>query len=300
MNLSKKTKKIAYISFAVLVLIAILIFFGKAVYSSWNDISSLSHNFNYVYLILSFLFWLITLLLLAIAYHFLIVKLGAKSTLIKTAKARAFSDIGSYVPGKVVPLITRIYYLKDYASKVQIITSSFIETIAVLLSSIFAFAIIYMVQPGIFAKYAFVFYALFPLCLLCMHPKVISFLINLGLKVIKKEQAEIKLRYADIIKVNLIYSLYWIISGIAIFFMILAIYPLSISYFPYVMVSYAVAWVIGFISFIVPAGMGVREGVLVYMLALYMPLPVALAAAVGARLLVAIAHLTFVLLLARE
>lgn len=299
MDLSNKTKKVAYISFAAAVSIAVMIFFGKALYDSWNDIYSMSYDFNYAYLAMSFLFWLITLLLLAMAYHFLIVKLGGKPGFLKTAKARAFSDIGSYVPGKVAPLITRMHYLKGYASGVQIITSSAIEIAAVLLSSIFAFAVIYVLQPGIFAKYAFVFYALLPLCLVCMHPKVISFLLNLGLKLLRKEQTEIKLRYTDIIKTNLIYSLYWVISGIAVFLIILAVYPISISYFPYVMVSYAVAWVIGFLSFIVPAGIGVREGVLVYMLALYMPLPVALTAAVGARLLVALAHLVFMLALAR-
>jgi uncharacterized membrane protein YbhN (UPF0104 family) len=45
----------------------------------------------------------------------------------------------------------------------------------------------------------------------------------------------------------------------------------------------AIAWIVGFLSLPVPGGLGVREGVLVTLLQVFVPLPVSIIAALLAR-----------------
>jgi uncharacterized membrane protein YbhN (UPF0104 family) len=54
---------------------------------------------------------------------------------------------------------------------------------------------------------------------------------------------------------------------------------------------FAGAWVIGFLSFLAPGGLGVREGILVYLLGFYLPSHVAIVVTLLSRLWVTAAEL---------
>src|SRR6266540_1070061 len=80
------------------------------------------------------------------------------------------------------------------------------------------------------------------------------------------------------------YVLYWGLTGLAFAALIRAIFPLPASAIPLAVAGYAAGYAVGFLSLLTPAGLGVREGVLVLALAPVMPAGPALVVALVSRL----------------
>lgn len=74
------------------------------------------------------------------------------------------------------------------------------------------------------------------------------------------------------------------IEGCAVFFFIKSIIPISIDNILKVAAYFQGAWAIGFCSLLVPVGIGIREGILIYLLSNIMPYTQAIIASIMARI----------------
>jgi hypothetical protein len=79
------------------------------------------------------------------------------------------------------------------------------------------------------------------------------------------------------------YALYWAVTGLAFAALVAALHPLDAGDVPLVMAAYAAAYAAGFLALLTPAGLGVREGVLVVALAPVLPAGPALVVALVSR-----------------
>ncbi len=87
------------------------------------------------------------------------------------------------------------------------------------------------------------------------------------------------MRYSDILLVTLAWCISWLVAGSAFYLLLLALWPsIPIAALPICIGIYAIAWDIGFVSFITPSGLGIREGTIAGLVALALPLPVGLGA----------------------
>lgn len=66
--------------------------------------------------------------------------------------------------------------------------------------------------------------------------------------------------------------LLWGCQGLAFFLFIRSFFPVAWTEAAVLTACYAFAWIVGFLSFLTPGGLGVREGLLSLLLASYMPL----------------------------
>src|SRR5260370_10507899 len=70
----------------------------------------------------------------------------------------------------------------------------------------------------------------------------------------------------------------WLVAGCAFYVLLLALWPgAPLVALPICIGIYALAWDIGFVSFITPSGLGIREAAIVGFSALALPLPIDLA-----------------------
>jgi uncharacterized membrane protein YbhN (UPF0104 family) len=90
----------------------------------------------------------------------------------------------------------------------------------------------------------------------------------------------------------------WSIAGVALFATLSALTPVGLEQLPAVVGIWGIAYLAGFIAPLTPAGVGVREATASALLATMTPLPVAVAAALLFRLILAAAEAAFVLPLA--
>ena len=65
--------------------------------------------------------------------------------------------------------------------------------------------------------------------------------------------------------------LLWSCQGFAFYLFVRSLMPISFSHVGILTACYAFAWICGFLSFLTPGGLGVREGLLALLLANYMP-----------------------------
>ncbi len=87
------------------------------------------------------------------------------------------------------------------------------------------------------------------------------------------------------------YLLLWGCCGLAFFLFIKSLSPVEWSQLPVIIGIYATAWTIGFLSFITPSGLGVREGMLSLLLTVYLPPATATLVALLSRLWSTLAEL---------
>src|SRR6266849_6359603 len=114
--------------------------------------------------------------------------------------------------------------------------------------------------------------------LIVLHPRVLNGLLNLALRLLKRDPVQLTLRYNDILLITLAWCASWFVAGCAFYILMLALWPdAPFVALPICIGIYALAWDIGFVSFITPSGLGVREAAIVGLFALALPLPVGLA-----------------------
>ena len=119
-----------------------------------------------------------------------------------------------------------------------------------------------------------------------LHPRIFYPLANAALKVFNKDPLapESLLSYTKLLYLAGLYLLGQIGNGVAFFALVKAFAPLENSLIVPLIGFYSLAGVIGVLTIFVPSGIGVREGILVSLLAQFVPLPLAITITIAARL----------------
>ncbi|NUO96896.1 MAG: flippase-like domain-containing protein [Nonomuraea sp.] len=128
---------------------------------------------------------------------------------------------------------------------------------------------------------------LVPVIIVCLHPKVLTWGLNLALRIARKEPLESVLPGRTVVVAVawttlgwLVYGLHtWLLSGRADLYLVAT-------------GAYAFAWCTGILTFVVPAGVGVREGALVLVLGPVIGTAPAIAVAIVSRLAFTLADAT--------
>jgi len=255
-------------------------------YNTWGDLTSYNFELNYWFLALAVLTFLFFYLLEGIGYYIYVKLVHGKVPFMKILKARYVSDMGRYIPGKVWTYLGRIYLLKNYdITKTQILTSSMLEMAIMALGSILVFAISLLFWDLKIGVWIYVIFLLIPLILLFVHPKILNFFLHLVQKLTKKELIKIRTKYSQLLWTIPFYLFYWLIYGLGSYLIIRSLTEISFTKIPIIIGIFSISWLIGFVSFIAPGGLGVREGLLTLFLIFLMPEPIAIIAVLTSRII---------------
>ncbi|MCK4353362.1 flippase-like domain-containing protein [candidate division WOR-3 bacterium] len=279
-------KKSGKVILVFIILGTIFFFIGKALYQSWSQVSLNELEFRYIFLILSFVLLMISFLGGALGWNLILKALKEKLHIRKCIRIIAICQIGRYIPGKIWATVGKVYFAKkEGISNRKAIISVVLETILLFLSSL----IIFFIFTGSFIKCKFpiksytLLLSIF-ICLVVVHPSVFSKIVNFLFIRFKKEPMEFNIGYFRILQLLLLYCVLWVLYGMGFYFLIKSFYPIEISTFYSLIGICAIAWSIGFISLITPGGLGVREGILSFLLKFYFPVSIGIIAALLARI----------------
>jgi glycosyltransferase 2 family protein len=210
------------------------------------------------------------------------------------------SQVSKYVPGRVMlPLMRYTLLRRRGVALGRTMVSIYLELalmtgaaiLLALLSSIgFPLAVWDMLAAHIHwfgdgASLRWTVLALVPLTLVGIHPRLLQWVVNLGLRLVKKDPVTFTITYPRMLALGAAYVVGWALYGASAWLLMvsLGIDDPALAY--KIVAAFVVAWVIGFLSFITPGGIGIREGVLAALLTLWgVPLPIAGVAAVLGRL----------------
>lgn len=267
----------------------ILVYLFFYVQRNWNELAAHKFQLNPWLVLLALLGFLLQELSFGIIWRMVLVRLSYRLDLRTSLRIYLASEFVRYIPGNVWHVLTRILWVGKYGVPRPIAFASMtIELITKLAAGalIFAISLLFWGDVGLIGKQLngsplIVALGLVTIValLVVLHPRVLGGLLNGTLRLVKRSPVELTLRYSDILLVTLTWCASWIVAGIAFYVLLLALWPAAPPItLPICIGIEAMAWDIGFLSFITPSGLGFREGAVAGLFALSFPLPFGISA----------------------
>jgi hypothetical protein len=217
---------------------------------------------------------------------------------IKTAfRIWFFSQLVRYAPGNVWHLFGRVYLSQQVGIKPQPTSLSLmLETLYTLTAGLIVAASSLVFWPRIDTIHSVILLVI-PFLGVCLMPQLLQRPLTWLLHRFQRSTDWLVFQPRTMLWLIPGYGISWLYYGLGVYLLALSIHPLSLQTLPAIIGMFALGWIIGFLSFITPSGLGVREGVLSYMLSFLMPVPIAILLALLARVWLISAELICVLLI---
>ncbi|MCD5401527.1 flippase-like domain-containing protein [candidate division NPL-UPA2 bacterium] len=280
-----------------LIIVAIFLFLGRSLRQGWSQVPFDRIRFDYRLLLFSSLTLLSGFVISGLLWHLILRAFGGELPLRSSLKIAAFSQLGKYIPGKVWFLLGRCYLTKrEGVSQHKALASTILEIVLLTLSGLMISAASVTFSKG-WLPTELSCLIVIPLLLLgfgAIHPRPLARVSNLLSRKFKGESVRLSLGYSRVISLLILYCVSWLVQGTTFFILINSFYSIDIGLFPLIIGIYPLSVILGFLIVITPAGLGVREGVMSYLLKFYLPPPVAIVSSLLARLWATIVELIFV------
>lgn len=274
-----------------LVVVAIFGFLFWNIASNWQVVSAFPWQFRATDLLLLATFLLPIYLINVYSWHLVTKAVGCETPFLKNIRVWAFSNISRFLPGGFWQYPGRIYLLsKEGPSKILAATAVVVESLFNLAvgSLVVVLAFVFWQLPikikGI--EGVFVFIIFLPLFLSVLSNELIATrLVRMLQKATGRGETlkKIRLPMRWIPPLTIAFFLQYFLAGSALFFLSKSAVDLSFNLLPSFIGIFAASWLLGYITFFAPGGLGVQEASIAGLLALYMPFPVASLIAVAFR-----------------
>lgn len=195
------------------------------------------------------------------------------------------TNIGKYLPGKVMHAAGRVALLQERGQAASIgVTSVLVELALSLLGAALLSIIsipILLREQGLaeqLAPIGWLSYLALPVGLVGLHPRVMGLLLRIASKRLPGRSVELCTDlppYRTILLLLIGYVLTWFTMSVALFATAHTVYPLDWSWLPAVSGIAALSYLFGLAVPFAPAGLGAREGLMTLLLATMMPPPAA-------------------------
>jgi hypothetical protein len=211
----------------------------------------------------------------------------------RAAQAWFISNVIRYIPGNIWQFLGMAELAADDGvSRLTTLTSLVLHQVLVTANGL-VLAGLYFAVAGRGELYLRLrpFLLLVPLGLLFLQPRLLEHILTWLLSRVGRDPLRITLTWGQIWILLARYSGVWIGEGLAFAALVRAFVPVSWSTVPYLVASWAVAYLAGYLSLITPSGLGVREGAMALMLAPVLPGPAIPVVVIAARLWMLLAEL---------
>jgi uncharacterized membrane protein YbhN (UPF0104 family) len=225
----------------------------------------------------------------------------AKLNLATASRIWLMSMISRYVPGNVWHIVSRAAMAARLGVSAPLVVAS--ATIEQGLTLAAAFGIVAATLPW-WPEAALltmdsrisrqIWLPILVLGLLLLHPHILGRVLRWMSKLTKRPELAWNYHYPTMLALLLGYGATTVLQGFALAAVLAGTTTFSIAQVPFALGAAALAWALGYLSFLTPGGLGVREGVLAALLAQIMPVPAAIVASVIFRLICTLGELVAV------
>lgn len=279
----------------IVIPIVVFSFLGWQVIIDWPQVAGYFQKIKLQYLIISIPVFLLIYPEGVVCWWAILKKMKIKIPFSAAAKIWIISNASRYIPGKIWQYVGRVELSKKEAgierseTLFSLLLEIFLTIIAAGLVSILALPVIGLQSLN---KSFFIF--LLPALLIMLHPKVANIVISIIAKLSKNRiKFAYPLNFADSISIFPLYILNFLLNGLALYLLVISVNGGGISINNLLIISgfYAFSWVVGFLSFFSPGGIGVTEITLAYLLSFLIPLSLASSVAILYRFMLTISEL---------
>ena len=269
----------------ICIVITIFCWLGRRLYIDVQRLKDYDWHIQPFWLGSSCIFLMLWWLALSIVWSLLIRRLRVRLSLRKGFKFWALSQLGSYLPGKLWYALGRAYLCaKENIEKSTTIASVLLEAALIVIAAGFVFLLALPFMMSDHPVSLIPYLSVIPVGLLIIHPFPFGKVFNFLIRRLKGAEVEFSLSYLQMLCFMGLYLTLWLLCGLAFFLFVNSIHRVGWDKFIPITGTFAAAWIVGFLSFIAPGGLGVREGVLSVLLASYIPAPIAIVVALLSRI----------------
>lgn len=275
-----------------LMVVLVIGFTAYALITKWNDVWHTIQAVAWQSSLLSQLAVMAAIVFNTFAWQTIIDDLGKPIGVFRGGMICLVGGLGKYVPGSVWAYLLQMELgRKAGLPRARIFTGSLIQlgiaTVASLLLGILALPVIFKETPQ-----AIWLFALLPVGLIALHPKILTWGTSLVLKTLRRPPLDHQLRWGTIGKVLGFSVLGYAAFGAHMWLLANSVGAPGVSGLVLCIGAMAISMTAGLFAFFLPSGAGVREGVIVAVLAASgIDTVQALAFAVASRLMFIIADI---------
>jgi uncharacterized membrane protein YbhN (UPF0104 family) len=270
---AKRNKRLLQIALVTLIALFVVL----SLMSSWSKLASYDWRLNWGLFALAFLFFAGQELTFAFIWRAILRRMGYTIGLLPAQRMYLGSEMARYVPGNVWHVLTRVLWVERYGVPMAKGFASMVMELATKIASaalVFAVSLLWWQDTRDLAtmvpRPALIGVAVvgIPLLLVGLHPRALRWALNKGLRVLKRDEIDLSLRYRDVLVVTGYWAVSWLVAGVGFYLLIRAVVPTPLPAVAIVVATgvYALAWDIGFLSFVTPSGIGFREAAMVALL----------------------------------
>jgi hypothetical protein len=278
---------------SILLVLIIFLLLGRVLYFNTEALRTYQWELKYHLLFFSFIPLALNYMMAAYIWILILRMSGRNMDFSQSFRITYLSACGKYIPGRIWTYVGRAYL----AAKAGIPHKLTLASMVLMFVTYNGIAILFflctlLLWQNVPIALAVALITLFtPLLLLGLHPKVLSKATNFSLRLFKKGEVKIGFGYGSIISLlGLLVLDRMIFSSFAYLFInsFMTLNPVAAIKLSGI---FSVAVFLGMIAFIIPAGLGVREGIQTYLLSSFIPVSTAVLIPLALRLCMTLGEL---------
>jgi hypothetical protein len=247
-----------------------------------------------------------SLLPLTLSYFFIpsmwriiLASLGVFMSYRKAFQIQYLSHLGKYIPGKIWPYIAQSYLAAQANIPVKTtLLSNAILMCLMSIGSLLVFALSFLAWDTFhFPTRLLIVLSSFFLTYLVFRTGILEKVINLTITRFKGVHIVFHSNSLNYTYLFLALFLNWTVFLVGFHLMVNSFYDVELIQSFVIVGTFSISWLVGYYAFLSPGGLGIQEGVQVYLLQFFFPLPISILIAFAVRLWMTIGDL-FVSLLA--
>jgi uncharacterized membrane protein YbhN (UPF0104 family) len=208
----------------------------------------------------------------AVAMSFLIWRgtmavLGSRVPLRTGARIFFVGQLGKYLPGSVWPVVAQMRMGRDAGLPRARVALAFLLTLG--MSVLWGLVVGLSALPTLLRKEgsgAASLLLVVPVVLVLLVPRVINSLLNRALRLLRREPLDTAIEGRDIVRGSLWTLVYFVVQGSHVWVLAMGLGADPLDSLPVAIGGFAIAFALGPLLVVLPAGAGVREAVLVVLL----------------------------------
>jgi hypothetical protein len=265
-----------------------------AIWSQRHQISAALHRLDWYTVPLAWLAVAAGMGFAMQSWRVLLADFGSPLPLPAAARIFYLSQLGKYVPGSVWPLLAQVELGREHQVPARRSATVGLLAVAFSLASglLVAAVTLPLARGGLAGRYWWAFAAVPPL-LAMLHPRLLNPLLAIGFRLIRREPPGEPLTLAGVTRSIGFLVLTWLAFGGQVWLLAHDLGAGGWPLLPLAVGGFALAFALGLLVVFVPAGAGVREAVLVVVLAPVLNAGAALLVALLSRVLLSVADLVF-------
>lgn len=255
-----------------------------AVIKQWDEVAQALRDLTLMAIVGASLAACAALVVNAMSWRAVMRSVGLEASVPAAMRVFFLSQIGKYVPGSVWPVLAQAEFARDHGvSRARAMTGSIVAmVVGVVTAAIVGLVGVIITVPDAVATYWWVAPVAVGLVALLVPP-VLNRVVALLFRLTKRTEEPARVGGGALVASTAWSVLMWLLLGVQAWLLLREIAPGPGSTYVLATGAFALAWLVGFLVVIAPAGAGAREAALILLLGSVATRPEALSLALVSR-----------------